>query len=109
MSEYIKREDAVKVIKNYGKGAISDGLTTLDPVDDIVALANAMEWLSAEDVEPVKHGRWVKDRDLIECSWCGYGMYPHYCRFHKGNCVGTGYNEPNHCPNCGAKMDEVSE
>ena len=60
-------------------------------------------------VEPVKHGRWVKDRDLIECSWCGYGMYPHYCRFHKGNCVGTGYNEPNHCPNCGAKMEEVSE
>ena len=105
MSEYVKREEAIKVIQDYGKGAISDGMTALGPVDDIVELARAMERLDAADVAPVRRGHWEKDRDFIKCSACGFGMYPNYPRFMDGACVGTGYSEPNYCPNCGAKMD----
>ena len=36
--EYIEREKAIELVKNYGKGAISDGMKTLDPVDDIVLI-----------------------------------------------------------------------
>lgn len=97
MTEYIKREDAIKAIKNYGKGAISDGLVALDPVDDIVALVNAMEWLSTEDVEPVKHGHWVADEAdvLFHCSECETQ-------------ISTSWDyedlEWNYCPNCGQRM-----
>ena len=41
--EYIEREKAVELIKNYGKGAISDGRKTLGPVDDIVSLAKGFQ------------------------------------------------------------------
>lgn len=107
MSEYIKREDAVKVIKNYGKGAISDGLTTLDPVDDIVALVNAMEWLPTEDVEPVKRGHWIQSPERYweyTCSNCGaIDLYcSDYYSLHE-------VTEQQYCPYCGAKMDEVSK
>lgn len=105
MADFISREAAIKVIQDYGKGAISDGMTALDPVDDIVSLAQAMEWLDAADVAPVRRGHWGTDRALIKCSACGYGMYPNHCRFMDGVCVGTGYSEPNYCPCCGARMD----
>ena len=48
----------------------------------------------APTVDPVKHGRWKKvGVSCWECSVCGVFL----------NCNGL------YCPNCGAKMDEVSE
>ena len=46
------------------------------------------------DVEPVKHGHWVKSNSDYEweCSFCGYGY--------------TDY-KITYCYDCGAKMDEV--
>lgn len=38
------------------------------------------------DCEPVKHGEWV---DGLKCS----------------ECTLVDWTRPNHCPNCGAKMD----
>ena len=54
----------------------------------------------AADVAPVAHGRWEtnSDRpDTLICSVCkcGFDMWKH--------------DPHNFCPNCGAKMDEVSE
>lgn len=51
------------------------------------------------DAEPVRRGRWVQDdtwKDMYFCSAC-------MGRDHR--------NKPKHkfCPECGAKMDEVSE
>ena len=52
------------------------------------------------DAVPVRHGRWEtnSDRpDSLICSVCkcGFDMWKH--------------DPHNFCPNCGAKMDEVSE
>ncbi len=104
MAEYIEREAAVKVVKDYGKGAISDGMKSLDPVDDIVMLAKAFEFIPAADVAPVVHGQWIpiSDDEWAECSECGesyeagdegmtsFGLFR---RFYK------------YCPNCSARMD----
>jgi hypothetical protein len=69
---------------------------------EIIALADAVP---AADVQEVRHGRWRKERvsstgsgsyGVYQCSICG-AMFPD---------IGYGYN---YCPNCGAKMDEVSE
>lgn len=46
--------------------------------------------MDAEDVAPVRHGRWKRHgRNLGECSNCGEIVNIRY----------------NYCPNCGAKMD----
>lgn len=61
--------------------------------------------LPTVDAEPIKHGHWVKDEiesekhvePIFYCSACE-------------NWEAWGYTElTNYCPNCGAKMDEVSE
>lgn len=46
------------------------------------------------EAEPIKHGHWEGDG---QCSACK--EYP-LARYMKN---------PNYCPNCGAKMDEVEE
>ena len=49
----------------------------------------------APTIDPVKHGRWIEHgKDENRCSLCGWGVW---------------VNTNNYCPNCGAKMDEVSE
>ena len=51
----------------------------------------------AEDVEPVRHGRWIASHDeFCACSICKYPVY-------------VGWNQTNYCPNCGAKMDGGDE
>lgn len=94
MAEYIERDAARTLIKNFGKGAIDGGRMELDAVDDIILLASAVECLPAADVVPVVHGRWRwagEDRwnDTYECLKCG-----------KLNMDDSAF-----CPNCGAKMD----
>ena len=75
MTDYIKREDAIYCVKS---------------------MLNA---ISAEDVAPVRHGRWKKDYlcstnggtySVIRCSECDF-QFP--------------ITVTNYCPNCGAKMD----
>ena len=59
-----------------------------------------------QTVDPVKHGHWIevqriheKDHTAIcECSLCGDTVW-----------VYDGQRAWNYCPNCGAKMDEVTE
>ncbi len=82
--EYIEREAAITVIKDYGKGAINDGMKALDPVNDIIALAHAMEWILAADVAPVVRCKYCRKRKSYECpmyfangdeDFCSYGEY----------------------------------
>ena len=53
--EYIEREKAVEIIKSYGKDAISKGKNTLDPVDDIILLANEVSMIPAADAVEAPH------------------------------------------------------
>lgn len=65
MAEYIEREAARTLIKNFGKGAISDGKRALDPVDDIILLASGVDLISAVDVIPkVAYEQVLWERDL---------------------------------------------
>ena len=50
---FIEREKVTEVIRNFGKGAIEDGQATLDPVDDIVLLIKAVDFIPAADVAEV--------------------------------------------------------
>lgn len=75
-----------------------------------VAVAKAVE--DAPTVDPVRHGRWIKESKtskggIFACSVCGRWAYspwvgsrkspkPNVCRYE-------------YCPHCGAKMDEVEE
>lgn len=60
------------------------------------------EWLwtildiPAADVEPVKHGHWVKEKPDVLIHW--------HCSVCK-NCYYLEEPNANYCPNCGAKMD----
>lgn len=106
MAEYIEREKARELIKNFGKGAIEDGQTELDPVDDIILLAKGVDLIPTSDVVEVRHERFY---------W-GYqnGQYGIWCT----NC-GAGWvdsenaewiaHEHDYCPKCGAKMDGKGE
>lgn len=99
MAEYIDREAAISLIKQYGHDAIDGGRYSLDTVDDCIELANRIEALPTEDVAPVVHGRWEYTPQMfntlgqIRCPFCAWwsldqsidGVYKY-------------------CPNCGAKM-----
>ena len=89
MDEYIKKEDAMEIVKRTS--------------GDYAAAFSEIRKLPAEDVAPVRHGRWVNERSRIkmyyaeycyDCSECGqptgYGRYP----------------ISSFCPHCGARMDE---
>lgn len=111
MAEYIEREKVEELIKNYGKGAISDGLKTLDPVDDIVSLVRGLDLIPAADVAPVIHGKNLYNGHPVDgfiCSNCGFYTEEigRYIPDEDDPDISFCYEyEFKFCPNCGAKMD----
>ena len=55
----------------------------------------------AADVEPVRHGRWIKDGDFLICLNCE-------AEIDIKNSLGE-ENHRDYCPHCGAIMDEGAE
>lgn len=57
MSDYIKREDALKAV---------DAFIGTDPIADRIKL------IPSADVAPVRHGHWVFNQDemSLHCSYC---------------------------------------
>ena len=87
MDEDIKREEAIEAAKRaWAKG--------LEP-------SQYLEIIPAEDVAPVRHGRWVEKEKytfgiMYDCSLC------------ENRILDNGHPW-NYCPNCGAKMDKEEE
>ena len=83
MAEYIKREAAQTSCRKYSFAESYDAFA----VDCI------LKAIPAEDVAPVRHGRWIMHDDefglTCECSACHIET------------MGDG----NYCPNCGCRMD----
>ena len=66
---------------------------------------NAISKTPTEDVQEVKHGKWVFNPDDAEgiCTSCNYKIYG---RLYQNTYLIVPYN---FCPNCGAKMDNEKE
>ena len=80
MSDYIKREDAIKIINS--------GIST-DTDADRRYVNGLFRAIRPADVAPVRHGRWEADMGGVWCSVCG--------EYSEG--------EWDYCPYCGARMD----
>ena len=95
MAEYINRGRARFEAEHYFKG--------LDNIQEDLDMLFCM--LPAEDVAPVRHGRWVL---LDECY--NEGVYCSAC--HKKvykKCYANKKIKSKFCPHCGAKMDGGAE
>ena len=84
MAEYINRERARFEAERYFKNMVE----IQDELDMLFCM------LPAENVFPVRHGRWRCHGDcgVTECSVCGWSIEEY---------VG----DYAYCPNCGAKME----
>lgn len=92
MAEYIERETLKKALCPYSDDNYSQDMETI---------LNIVDEQPAVDVEPVRHGRWVKYAGKLICSECK--KYPPM----KDESGGwRTYHEWPYCPNCGTKMDE---
>lgn len=96
MSEYIDRERARFECKRFFNG-------DKKAQDDCEALLCD---LPAADVAPVRRGHWERHKNIVQCSRCGFGMFPIDYAFDRGDCIGINVI-PGHCPNCGAELKEV--
>lgn len=119
MNDYIKRDDALTIIDNYGKTVTDDGKVVVQAVRDIVSTI-----CPAADAVPVVHGHIVwkpRHRGSITKRKCLKGIYE--CCDHEA-IVDDRYitKEPycsecskilgdyvNFCGNCGARLDGEEE
>ena len=98
MADYIRRDDALFVLRKAERGGSMTALTRLER-----AYAEIRE-LPAADVAEVVHGEWLRSDDdwnsltTIQCSSCG----EEWCFETDDDVSLLNYK---HCPNCGAKMD----
>lgn len=105
MSDYISRKAAVKIAQKYGL-ANGSALGRHTGLADCIAIE--IEGLPAADVEPVRHGEWLRTDDdwsslvTIQCSACG----GEWCFEVDEDVHLLGYN---YCPGCGCKMDLEDE
>ena len=83
MSDYIKRDDAINMVRNTFTGMTADTLELR--INDI----------PPADVAPVRHGHWIKisPAGIYECSECGK------------NVMTSDIEAYEYCHGCGAKMD----
>jgi len=98
MNDLISRQAAIDALKRKqddGKGDLSRFYNTIIQ-HDIEAI------MQLPPIQP-KRGRWEMriDERFVECSECGLMTTRNEL---KGIAV-FGKNEPNFCPNCGAKME----
>lgn len=100
MSEYTKIETARSIICDMCECLYPDGYC---PEKCDLEKCDWMEHLKedAANVAPVVHGRWIEQEKytfgvMYDCSICGDRI------------LDNGHSW-NYCPNCGARMDDLSE
>ena len=103
MAEYIKRETLKEHL--YG-GKFQEGCAGCDEPGEgcIECIVDEIDNFPAADVAPVRRGHWERHKDIVQCSRCGFGMFPIAYVFDKGDCVGTNVI-PRNCPECNAMME----
>lgn len=96
MAEYIDREALINHLNQSAAKHYSR------------AVERVIELEPAADVAPVRRGHWERHKNIIQCSRCGFGMFPIDYAFDRGDCVGINVI-PGHCPKCGAELKEVGK
>ena len=95
MAEYISREAAFNTILKLVPKVDEDGYCWVIRGD----AAKAVDSIPSADVQPVRHGRWIKKHDDVcywhECSECGINPPKDQWK--------NEWKSP-YCHNCGAKM-----
>ena len=100
MTEYIERQKAIfplyrwkNIIKNtYGEND--------EYVRCLTEAIEKIENVPAADVQPVRHGRWIKKRVPDEKFRCEY-----HIELRCSCCDEEGLYMSPYCPNCGCKVD----
>lgn len=87
----IKRSDAVNALMTDRNLTPAERLETVNRIMSI----------SAADVEPVRHGRWIPI-NRINPVWTQFGIAQHKC----SECGNEETIARKRCPECGAKMDK---
>ena len=98
--EYIERgkiNDYISKLREYVSASVGLSQAEYSFISDILT---ALENFPAADVEPVRHGHWVKEKPDVLIHW--------HCSVCK-NCYYLEEPNANYCPNCGAKMDGGEE
>ena len=102
MNEYISKDKIIQDIEE------EIGISNMALDEDVWfnrGLKTALSYIKktpTADVQPVKHGRWIKqegfwNKNTVKCSLCG--------NYLDMNGVNGGRSDANYCPNCGARMD----
>ena len=114
-TEYIKRSDAIMAITRAKlPDKTPEGIPIANGKRSVTDCVRRIKAIRAEDVVPVRHGRWVKVRGswctpggdpVWECSECGKGVHVYGIEHGTyGKDVAEGQWVA--CPNCGAKMED---
>lgn len=93
MAEYINREEIMKfpIRRNHCDNEHGD----IRFLNGIEVVMEYIEEIPSADVQPVKHGHWIKEQ-----RWNDYS-----CSCCSGEYIGHGAVIWKYCPNCGAKMN----
>jgi rubrerythrin len=103
MAKYVDIDAVKEAVRKAECDANWDGR-----IFDAEFIENALDFIPAADVAPVRQGHWIKDNDSFQTD-------DYYCCYFDYNCSECGeivndrHKLPNYCPNCGAKMDEETE
>ena len=96
--KYIDAEQLINTVSTLAYPVRHDyGFTSVEAGMTVVGIKQVVDEMSAADVQEVRHGHWIsleEEIGLHECSICGHKILRAEC---------------NYCPNCGAKMDEVTK
>lgn len=100
MAKYVKLKKVWKMLHGLG-GCDAEPGSWVDGWDKAIdAAIRELDDLPAADVQEVRHGKWLLERELDGTPYC---FHCSICDDDFG-CIGitTAYD---YCPNCGAKMD----
>ncbi len=96
---YIDTDEAIKAITD-----MPNCYNGFSDTYDKACIIGVLEELPSADVQEVRHGRWIKDKNLYKCTACNDLL----AVAGWADCIPEKqiYKAFRYCPNCGARMDE---
>ena len=106
MAEYIEREDAERVLREYRNHCVDTFCYTGAGV--ISAIYDSLKNILTADVAAVRHGEWLPDYETFIDEW-DRESDPIQTGWVCSLCGNIESSHSPYCPNCGAKMDGKGE